>query len=42
VDAAFDLPIEAGLALEAGLIAECFASEDARAGLQAFLNRARR
>ncbi|GIF25535.1 enoyl-CoA hydratase/carnithine racemase [Actinoplanes tereljensis] len=32
-----DLPIEAGLALEADLIATCFASADARAGLRSFV-----
>jgi enoyl-CoA hydratase/carnithine racemase len=36
-DAGLELPIEAGLALEADLIAACFASEDARHGLRSFV-----
>jgi len=34
-----DLPIEAGLELEADLIATCFATEDAHAGLRAFIEK---
>lgn len=37
VDAAADLPAEAGLALEADLIAKCFASEDGQHGLRSFV-----
>jgi enoyl-CoA hydratase/carnithine racemase len=37
IQASLDLPIEAGLALEADSIAACFASEDARRGLGRFL-----
>jgi len=37
VDAAFDLSAEAGLALEADLIARCFASEDGQRGLRSFV-----
>jgi enoyl-CoA hydratase/carnithine racemase len=37
IDAGLELPIEAGLALEADLIAACFASEDARHGLRSFV-----
>jgi enoyl-CoA hydratase/carnithine racemase len=32
VDAALDLPVEAGLALEADLITRCFGSEDGQRG----------
>ncbi len=38
VDAALDLPVEAGLALEADLITRCFASEDGRRGLRGFID----
>lgn len=38
VDAALDLPVEAGLALEADLIARCFASEDGQRGLRSFVD----
>jgi enoyl-CoA hydratase/carnithine racemase len=38
VDAALDLPVEAGLALEADLITRCFASEDGRRGLRSFVD----
>lgn len=38
LDASVALPIEAGLALEADLITDCFASEDARRGLRSFLD----
>lgn len=41
IDAGYDLPIEAGLALEADLITTCFAGEDARARLRAFAGRGR-
>lgn len=37
VDAAAELPAEAGLALEADLIATCFASEDGQHGLRSFV-----
>ncbi|SEP05091.1 enoyl-CoA hydratase/isomerase family protein [Trujillonella endophytica] len=37
LDASVALPIEAGLALEADLIAACFGSEDAQRGLRSFL-----
>jgi enoyl-CoA hydratase/carnithine racemase len=37
VDAALDLPVEAGLELEAGLITRCFASEDGQRGLRSFV-----
>ena len=37
IDAGSDLPIEAGLALEADLIATCFASEDGQHGLRSFV-----
>lgn len=39
IDAAGGLPIEAGLEVEADLIAACFASEDAREGLRSFIER---
>ena len=39
IDAGFDLPIEAGLALEADLITTCFASEDAQHGLRSFVEK---
>jgi enoyl-CoA hydratase/carnithine racemase len=39
IDAGFELPIEAGLALEADLITTCFASEDAQDGLRSFVER---
>ena len=39
ITASLDLPIEAGLALEADLITECFTSEDARLGLRAFVDK---
>ena len=39
IDAGIELPIEAGLALEADLIATCFASEDARHGLRSFVEK---
>jgi enoyl-CoA hydratase/carnithine racemase len=38
VNAAADLPVEAGLALEADLIARCFDSQDARRGLRSFVD----
>jgi enoyl-CoA hydratase/carnithine racemase len=38
VDAALDLPVEEGLALEAGLITRCFASEDGQRGLRSFVD----
>jgi enoyl-CoA hydratase/carnithine racemase len=38
VDAALDLPVEAGLALEADLITRCFASEDGGRGLRSFVD----
>jgi enoyl-CoA hydratase/carnithine racemase len=38
VDAALDLPVESGLALEADLIARCFASEDGQRGLRSFVD----
>ena len=38
VDAAPDLPVEAGLELEADLITRCFASEDGQRGLRSFLD----
>ena len=38
VDAAADCPVEAGLALEADLIARCFASEDGQRGLRSFVD----
>jgi enoyl-CoA hydratase/carnithine racemase len=37
VSAALDTPVEAGLALEADLIARCFASEDGQQGLRSFV-----
>ncbi len=37
VDAAAELPVAAGLALEADLIATCFASEDGQRGLRGFV-----
>jgi enoyl-CoA hydratase/carnithine racemase len=37
VDAALDLPIEAGLELEADLITRCFTSEDGQRGLRSFV-----
>lgn len=37
LDASVSLPLEAGLALEADLIAQCFRSEDAQRGLRSFL-----
>src|SRR5450756_449047 len=37
VDAAAELPVEAGLALEADLITTCFASEDGQHGLRSFV-----
>jgi enoyl-CoA hydratase/carnithine racemase len=37
VDAALELPVEAGLALEADLITRCFASEDGQRGLRGFV-----
>ena len=39
VDAALDLPVEAGLELEADLITRCFASEDGQRGLRAFVDK---
>ena len=38
VDAAADLPVEAGLELEADLIARCFASDDGQRGLGSFVD----
>jgi enoyl-CoA hydratase/carnithine racemase len=38
VDAAAELSVEAGLALEADLIATCFASQDAKHGLRSFVD----
>ncbi len=38
VDAALDMPVEDGLALEADLIARCFASEDGQHGLRSFVD----
>jgi enoyl-CoA hydratase/carnithine racemase len=38
VDAALDLPVEAGLALEADLITRCFASADGQRGLRSFVD----
>jgi enoyl-CoA hydratase/carnithine racemase len=38
VDAALDLPVEDGLALEADLITRCFASEDGQHGLRSFVD----
>jgi enoyl-CoA hydratase/carnithine racemase len=38
VDAALDLPVEAGLELEADLITRCFASEDGQRGLRSFVD----
>jgi enoyl-CoA hydratase/carnithine racemase len=38
VNAAADLPVEAGLELEADLIARCFASEDGQRGLGSFVD----
>ena len=38
VDAALDLPVEGGLALEADLITRCFASEDGQHGLRSFVD----
>jgi len=37
VDSALDLPVQAGLALEADLITRCFASEDGQRGLRGFV-----
>lgn len=39
IDASVELPIEAGLALEADLITNCFASDDGRHGLRSFLEK---
>jgi enoyl-CoA hydratase/carnithine racemase len=39
VDAALDLPVEAGLELEADLIARCFASADGQRGLRGFVDK---
>jgi enoyl-CoA hydratase len=39
VDAARDLPVEAGLELEADLIARCFASEDGQRGLRGLVDK---
>lgn len=39
IDAGLELPIEAGLALEADLITTCFASEDAQHGLRSFVEK---
>lgn len=39
IDAGLELPIEAGLALEAGLITTCFASDDAQHGLRSFVEK---
>jgi len=33
-----DLPVEAGLAVEADLITKCFASEDGQRGLRSFVD----
>jgi enoyl-CoA hydratase/carnithine racemase len=38
VDAALDLPVEDGLALEADLITRCFGSEDGQRGLRSFVD----
>ena len=38
VDAALDLPVEDGLALEADLISRCFSSEDGQRGLRSFVD----
>ena len=38
VSAALDLPVEAGLDLEADLITRCFASEDGQRGLRSFVD----
>jgi enoyl-CoA hydratase/carnithine racemase len=38
VDAALDMPVEDGLALEADLITRCFASEDGQHGLRSFVD----
>ncbi len=38
VNASADLPVEAGPALEADLIARCFATEDGRQGLRSFVD----
>jgi enoyl-CoA hydratase/carnithine racemase len=38
VNAALDLPVEDGLALEADLITRCFASEDGQRGLRSFVD----
>jgi enoyl-CoA hydratase/carnithine racemase len=38
LDASVALPIEAGLAVEADLVAACFASEDAQRGLRSFVD----
>lgn len=38
VDAALDLPVEDGLALEADLITRCFSSEDGQRGLRSFVD----
>ncbi|MEX0658549.1 MAG: enoyl-CoA hydratase/isomerase family protein [Egibacteraceae bacterium] len=37
IDEGADLPLDAGLRLEAALFASCFATEDARAGMRSFL-----
>lgn len=37
IDEGADLPLDAGLRLETGLFASCFATEDARAGMRSFL-----
>ena len=37
ISAALDLPVEAGLAVEADLITRCFASEDGQRGLRSFV-----
>jgi enoyl-CoA hydratase/carnithine racemase len=39
VDAARDRPVEAGLELEADLVARCFASEDGQRGLRGFVDK---
>ncbi len=38
IDAALDLPVEAGLELEADLVTRCFASEDGQRGLRSFVD----
>jgi len=42
VDAALDLPVEDGLALEADLITQCFGSEDGQRGLRSFVEQGAR